>query len=108
MANYLSDWLVFLWAVLNNWAGYVTGGIIVALVTTWWNVLKNKPIPRRVLIGLTTVFLVLGVFNAWRAQLQRVKALEGQEQRPKFALIGSGLAEVSGKNPKTNDVLARY
>jgi len=69
------DWLrdlgEFLWAVITNWAGYVTGGIIVALLWLWTSLVPRE-IPRetsrRIAIVLTLVFLLIAVFNAWREQ----------------------------------------
>lgn len=55
----------FLWAVINNWAGYTTGGLIVALL--WlWSTLRQVPISRKVGIAVAILFLFFAAFNAWR------------------------------------------
>jgi hypothetical protein len=69
--DYLRDMVLFLWSVLNNWAGYATGGVIVALV--WlWSTLRQKPPSRNVGIGLAIFFLFFAFFNAWRDQYVKV------------------------------------
>jgi len=71
MGNYLSEIGSFLWAVINNWAGYCTGGVIVALL--WlWSTLKQQTVPRRVGIAVAVFFLLLAIFNAWRDQHHQV------------------------------------
>src|SRR5438128_12641043 len=65
------DWITdigrFLWAVINNWAGYSTGGIIVAVVALW-HLIKNRPVPRKLGIGLAIFFFFLSFFKAWQDQ----------------------------------------
>jgi hypothetical protein len=66
------DWIrdlgIFIWSVANNWAGYATGGIIVALI--WLrSVLQPKWKPSRTFsLGLVFLFLLLASFEAWRNQ----------------------------------------
>jgi hypothetical protein len=57
----------FLWAVINNWAGYTTGGVIVAAL--WlWSTVKQVPISRKSAILVAAFFLLVAIFNAWRDQ----------------------------------------
>lgn len=66
----LRDIGVFLWAVINSWAGYCTGGAIVALL--WlWSTMKQQTIPRQLGILLAALFLAVAIFNAWRDQKQK-------------------------------------
>jgi hypothetical protein len=60
----------FLWAVLNGWAGYCTGGIIVAVVA-FWHTFRKKPIGRRFGIVLAVGFLCMAVFRAWQEQYHK-------------------------------------
>ena len=62
-------WL-FVWAVFNNWAGYATGGIIMATIALWYTI-KHQSIPRKVLLCLAVVFFVMAVFKAWQAEHHR-------------------------------------
>ncbi len=65
--EYLKDIAVFLWAVINNWAGYTTGGLVVAVVGLWSTV-KKITVPRKYGIALALGFLFFAFFNAWRDQ----------------------------------------
>lgn len=58
----------FLWSIINNWAGYATGGLIMALVffgQTWSK--KWKP-SKKLLKSLCMIFLVLAIFQSWDEQ----------------------------------------
>jgi hypothetical protein len=69
----MEDFLRFLWAVANNWAGYTTGGLVVALL--WlWSTLKQVPISRKTSIAVAVMFLIFAFFNAWRGQYLRTKS----------------------------------
>jgi hypothetical protein len=77
MTSFIREFGEFLLAVVNNWAGYTTGGVIVA--TVWlWSTLKQVPISRKVGILLAVMFLVFAFFNAWREQHH--EALEKQQK----------------------------
>src|SRR5947209_1688863 len=65
----------FLWAVINNWAGYSTGGIIVAVVALW-HLMKSQPIPRKLGLGLAAFFFFLSFFKAWQDQYHRANEAE--------------------------------
>jgi hypothetical protein len=73
--EWISEIGQFLWAVLNNWAGYSTGGIIVAVVALW-HVLKNQPMPRKLAIALAMFFFFLSFFKAWQDQYHRANDLQ--------------------------------
>lgn len=97
----------FLWAVFNNWAGYTTGGVIVALVSLW-STLKQKTIPRKLGVVLGVIFLFLAFFNAWRDQ--RHSAMDTQKQvdylsRPEFVVESENQAS-SCSNALTTIFLA--
>ena len=74
----ISDIFQFIWAVINNWAGYATGGLLVALVWVW-SVWKDKPTPRAVLLALAGLFLFFAFFKAWDDQ--RLLVEETKEER---------------------------
>jgi hypothetical protein len=90
-----SDLLAFLSAVLNNWAGYVTGGIIVALAW-FWSTWFNQPVSRRVGLAIAFVFLLLAIFNAWREERSAKVALEARlaADRAHWELDFSGIEKV--------------
>jgi hypothetical protein len=68
--DYLKQFGEFSWAVLNNWAGYTTGGVVVALI--WlWSTLQQVPISRQMGIAVALTFLFFAFFNAWRDQYKR-------------------------------------
>jgi hypothetical protein len=74
MSKFVSEFGRFWWAVFNNWAGYSTGGIIVATVA-FWHILRDVPISRQLGLGLAVVFLCMAFFKAWRDEyLGRVVA----------------------------------
>lgn len=75
MAGYLHELGKFLWASINNWAGYSTGGVIVAVVSLW-HVLKNRQISRKLGLCLAALFLFLAFFKAWQEQFERGENLQ--------------------------------
>jgi hypothetical protein len=99
--DFINELWQFLFAVVNNWAGYATGGFIVA--TLWfWSVWKQQTLPRRLSLFTALLFLCLAVFNAWRTQLhEKNEALSKLDStKPKFSLqirqAVSGTAENTG------------
>lgn len=84
----LGHFMRFLWEVVNNWAGYATGGLILATLGfryAW----KDKQIPSRVTLWLSPVFLVMALFKAWDEQYSKVigqiASLESSTAMPVFA-----------------------
>src|SRR2546430_5234331 len=93
--DWFKDLLEFLWAVINNWAGYATGGLVVALL--WlWSTLRQVPISRKIGIVIAVVFLFVAFFNAWREKHHLALAAQAQLEeltKPKLtAEYGSALA----------------
>jgi hypothetical protein len=78
----------FLVSVINSWAGYATGGVLVAAL--WlWSTIRNQPVPRNVAIGLAFLFLFAAFFNAWRTQRHKVVSLNSQIEllsKPNFEI----------------------
>jgi hypothetical protein len=62
-------WEFFL-EVVNNWAGYATGGLVVAIL--WlWSKYQAKDIPRKWALALAALFLFAAFFKAWQKQYTR-------------------------------------
>jgi hypothetical protein len=113
---FLSDLLSFVWAVINSWAGYATGGVIVALVALWFT-LRQKQVPRWLGVTLAVIFLVFAFFHAWRGEHRA--AIEAQRERQKVddelsALKRKSLPKLKGQilfsgisrnDPDANNVL---
>jgi hypothetical protein len=86
----LSEILEFVWAVINNWAGYATGGLIVATVSFYlvWN---DKPMARNVALVLSALFLLMAFFRAWRDKKRALQAsqtelaVERDRKQPKLS-----------------------
>jgi|GEM_PF-3922330 len=79
----------FIWAVATNWAGYSTGGLIIAVV--WlWSVWKDKPAPRYSLLILAGVFLFFVFFKAWNDE-----RFVGDELRERMAELTDSKFELS-------------
>jgi hypothetical protein len=100
----MSDVLEFAWAVVNNWAGYATGGLVVA---TFWLffVWKDKQMPRTLGFTLAGIFLLMAFFKAWKEQRQNVRSrdadieiLQGQiGDLKKSNIVGEVVFAVLGK-----------
>jgi hypothetical protein len=64
----------FAWAVINGWAGYATGGVVVATIALW-HTLRNSPMSRRVGIVLGIIFLLMAFFKAWQEQYEKANKI---------------------------------
>lgn len=89
----------FLWAVIYNWAGLSTGGVIVALVG-FWHLLKNQPIPRRLGFVLAVFFLISGFFLAWQDQH---RALLWEQQKNSMPQLSETLDQFLGAPGRSYD-----
>ncbi len=85
--EYVTDLRVFLWAVINTWAVYFTGGIIIALLALL-HVITEKDLPRKVGFAVAGVFLFLAIFTAWRDEYR--KSQPGLHLTIEGAGIGEG------------------
>lgn len=65
----------YAWDVFNNWAGYFTGGLIMAVITFWYS-WRSQTMKRKVLLIITTLFFVMGSYKAWEEQLERADNAE--------------------------------
>jgi hypothetical protein len=107
--DFLRDLVTFLWAVVNNWAGYATGGLIVALI--WLrSILQSDWKPsQRLSLGWVALFLFLASFQAWRDQHRAVAdsnrelAKAKDESTPKLAgeIMSLITSDMVGQDPVT-------
>lgn len=104
MDNPFSELSRFCWAVINNWAGYSTGGIVVA-TAAFWHILRDVPMSRRFGLGLAVVFLFMAFFKAWRDQY-RSRIMADHKLRiaePDFVL---SFGQIVVKHDSTRDITA--
>ena len=80
----MSDILQFIWAVLGHWQAYVTGGIVIALVTVVERY-REKPFSWKVFAWFLTAFLFVAFYLTWhdaylalRRTISEKSTLEGQ------------------------------
>lgn len=73
----IREFLSFAWSVFYNWAGFATGGVIVALVW-FWSVLKKKPPSQKFGLFLAALFLLFAFFTACREQYRNSIAKQQQ------------------------------
>jgi hypothetical protein len=78
--DFVREFFIFAWAVINNWAGYCTGGVVVALLW-FWSTLKQQPIPKKLGLIVAAVFFALAIFSAWREQYHRAQEAEARGPR---------------------------
>lgn len=92
----MSRFLLFLWRVLNNWAGYVTGGLLVGTLTIY-AIWRDAQAPRAIMLGSSAVALLLAFFKAWDDQYR-----ENQVGREKGSLVLTALNSDYFVDPATN------
>jgi hypothetical protein len=105
----MRDLFEFVWAVVNNWAGYFTGGMIVATITLYF-MWRDKPMGRTIGLTLSALFLFMAFFKAWKEQrsLGAATATQNQQLREqideltKSAISGTIDFAVLGAQPKNS------
>src|ERR1022692_471911 len=65
----------FAWDVFNNWAGYFTGGLVMAVIT-FWHSWREKTMRRNYLIVITVLFFAMGAYKAWEEQYEKAVSAE--------------------------------
>jgi hypothetical protein len=73
----LNEIAKFILAALKHWQAYMTGGIIIAILSLYERA-KKRSIPLRLMISIATVFLMAAVFMAWRDQYHATIRAEEQ------------------------------
>jgi hypothetical protein len=63
----MPDIITFLWDVANNWAGYSTGGLLVATLALWYS-WRDKVMPRKIALVLAGGFLIIAIYKTWHDQ----------------------------------------
>ena len=79
----LTELIEFLWSVVNSWAGYATGGLIVAFVWFYFGFKQSSP-PRNLILVLAVFFLFCAFFNAWRIQKSQVVTFQARSAKPEL------------------------
>jgi hypothetical protein len=99
MPKLLSEIGEFVWSVVNNWAGYVTGGILIAFLWLWL-ALRQENVTREVASRLAVAFLVVATFNAWRQKSEALSELQKRLATPNLeGTIGSVWSGSFGARP---------
>jgi hypothetical protein len=80
----MSEFGQFLWAVLNNWAGYATSGLIVASASLYF-VARDKPMPKKIGFVLAALFLLMAFFKAWKDQKDAVDVENSKNEQQLLA-----------------------
>jgi len=78
-----SDMRAFLacaWAVLNNWAGYATGGLFVASAGLYLT-LRDQRMPRRIGLALSALFLLMAFFKTWNEQKSLLRSAWAENRK---------------------------
>ncbi|MDB6110582.1 MAG: hypothetical protein JWR69_2332 [Pedosphaera sp.] len=99
------DILAWLQAVLNNWAGYSTGGLVVAVIG-FWQVCADKPMLRGTGLALSGLFLIMASFKAWKELLDK-----NRELHLNFQTLSSKAEQEATKSERQkliNDALGLY
>src|ERR1043166_4748398 len=58
----------FLWAVINNWAIWATGGLVMGGIFLWQTFSKKGEVSKWVLKACCLLFLAVAIFQAWDEQ----------------------------------------
>jgi hypothetical protein len=63
----------WLWAVISQWAALATGGIIMGIIALY-ETLKEKPINKKLMLGVFVFFLLVAMYKAWYDQYEKADA----------------------------------
>jgi hypothetical protein len=76
--HWFGDLWTYIWAVVNNWAGYATGGLIVASLALRQWLQPDWKASKKSGILLVSVSLFLATFQAWKDQHARADNAEAK------------------------------
>jgi hypothetical protein len=68
--SFISDFFVFLWALITTWANLWTGGIIVAAVGVY-HIIRERTPTKKTYRQLAILFALLACFNTWRDEYKK-------------------------------------
>jgi hypothetical protein len=83
----------FFWSVANNWAGYFTGGLIIALVSFYY-AWRNQTMARKIILIFSIIFFLMACFKAWKDEKEKADSVLQEEKRPIFSLIAPGIKQI--------------
>jgi hypothetical protein len=81
----LADVWQFIIAVSSNWAGYATGGTIVASAWLYYS-WKDTAMPRIIALSLCFIFQCMAVFKAWEDKNRDLELLKAKLAIPEFVM----------------------
>jgi hypothetical protein len=76
----LSDFALFLRAVVSRWQAYITGSLFTAIAFVYEHV-SQKMISENVVLWGIAGFFITGAFMAWREQTMKVQKLTDTEEK---------------------------
>jgi hypothetical protein len=91
--NFVHDLLLWVWSVVDSWAGYTTGGVLVALITVraW----LYKELSKVQALAALTFFVLFALFSSWRTEY--LKTAPGLKLEINSVAVGSvGQTGVTG------------
>jgi hypothetical protein len=115
MESHHHFWLFF-WAILNNWAGYSTGGLIVALASLWFSG-RGKTMSAKVFVGLSVCFFAMAIYKGWEDQYEKASEAGkssdefrsiANKYRDRFDNLSDALSIANATNKSLTEKIAKY
>src|SRR5450631_1940305 len=68
-----SQALLLFGSIISHWATFATGGAVMGIVALIEKC-KEKPIPKKFMLGIFLIFLVFAFYQTWEEQYERADA----------------------------------